>query len=57
MLRFIICNFFLGIGLSGDTDVEHLPEAVPSGNFKPVQVEGNATFIAFDLETTDLGNL
>lgn len=37
--------------------MEHLPEAVPRGNFKPVATEENSTFITFDLETTDLGTL
>ncbi|XP_062607534.1 uncharacterized protein LOC134269349 [Saccostrea cucullata] len=43
-----------GIGLTVDADVEHLPEAVPQGNFKPVPAGENTTFIVFDLETTDL---
>lgn len=44
-----------GIGLAvADADVEHLPEVVPQGHFKPVPARDKATFIAFDLETTDL---
>ena len=35
--------------------MEHLPEAVRRGNFKPVATEKKSTFITFDLETTDFG--
>lgn len=46
-----------GIGLAvANVDVEHLPEAVPQGHFKAVPARGTASFIAFDLKTTDLGN-
>ncbi|XP_055999895.1 uncharacterized protein LOC130046463 [Ostrea edulis] len=42
------------IALDSNLDVEQLPEAVPSGNFKAVSIPENSTFVAFDLETTDL---
>lgn len=46
-----------GIGLPvAYVDVEHLPEPMPQGHFKPVPPGDKATFIDFDLETTDLGN-
>lgn len=47
--------FLLDIALDSNLDVEQLPEAVPSGNFKAVSIPENSTFVAFDLETTDLG--
>lgn len=35
--------------------MEDLPEAVLKGHFKAVPARDKATFIAFDVETTDLG--
>lgn len=45
-----------GIGHDADTDIESLPEAIPRGIFKPITlIEGAAaSFVTFDLETTDL---
>lgn len=44
-----------GIGLPvAYVDVEHLPEPMPQEHFKPVPPGDKATFIDFDLETTDL---
>lgn len=43
------------IGFESGVDVEKLPDAVPRGDFKPVDMSGTQpTLIAMDLETTDL---
>lgn len=48
-----------GIGHDADTDIESLPEAIPRGIFKPITlIEGAAaSFVTFDLETTDLSKI
>ncbi|KAL4220167.1 hypothetical protein ACF0H5_020576 [Mactra antiquata] len=43
------------IGFQPDVDIEKLPDPVPRGDFKPVDIgDLTPTIIAFDLETTDL---
>lgn len=48
-----------GIGLEQSPDLEQLPEAIPRGTFKPVNLppEEQPSLIMFDLETTDLSKL
>jgi len=38
-----------------DADIERLPDPVPRGDFRPIisLPYGEATYIVFDLETTD----
>ena len=43
------------IALQDEVDLEKIPDAVPRGDFKPLQLDSsNQTFIVLDLETTDL---
>ncbi|XP_053393563.1 uncharacterized protein LOC128555367 [Mercenaria mercenaria] len=43
-----------GIGHGDNVDVEQIPDSIPRGNFKPVQLPGPPTVISLDLETTGL---
>ncbi|XP_053379877.1 three-prime repair exonuclease 1-like isoform X2 [Mercenaria mercenaria] len=43
-----------GIGHGDNVDVEQIPDSIPRGNFKPVQLPGPPAVISFDLETTGL---
>ena len=38
-------------------DTELIPDAIPKGNFKSVELNGEPTVVAFDLETTGLSKL
>ena len=51
---FILFPFQIGVGHDDDVDIDNIPEPVPRGVFKPVSPSGEPTYIAFDLETTDL---
>ena len=59
-LQHILCLWVkfnvTGIGHEENPDVDQLPDAVPRGNFNPVQeIPGSEhSIITFDLETTDL---
>ena len=57
--RYAFC--FAGIGHEAEQslDINRLPDAIPRGVFKPVQLPTgeDPTFIMFDLETTDLSKL
>lgn len=46
-----------GIGLEKNVDIEHIPEAVPKGQFKKLDPNSRQlTNITFDLETTGLNH-
>ena len=47
---------FSGVAMEETVDIEQLPEAIPRGLFKPVNLPSgqDPTYIMFDLETTDL---
>jgi len=51
----IVFEFVTEIGHVDDADIERLPDPVPRGDFRPISLpSGEATYIAFDLETTGL---
>lgn len=57
-----IIYFFKNLGICHDadiTDTESLPEAIPRGIFKHITLieEAAASFVTFNMETTDLGKL
>lgn len=57
-----IIYFFKNLGICHDadiTDIEGLPEAIPRGIFKHITLieEAAASFVTFNMETTDLGKL
>ena len=45
---------FLEVAHDVGADVEQLPEAVPRGDYKAVPATDASTFIAFNLQTTDI---
>lgn len=57
-----IIYFFKNLGICHDADItyiESLPEAIPRGIFKHITLieEAAASFVTFNMETTDLGKL
>ena len=47
--------FLLEIGLNESVDTENIPDAVPRGSFKSLDLHGvEIRYITFDLETTGL---
>jgi len=50
----LVFEFVTEIGHVDDADIERLPDPVPQWDFRPISLPyGGATYIAFDLETTD----
>lgn len=55
ILLLLIIYAISEIALQADVDIEKVPDAVPRGDFKPLQLDSSElTFLVLDLETTDL---
>lgn len=46
-----------GIGLDDEADISKIPDPVARGLFRPISASGELTYVALDLETTDLSNM
>lgn len=56
-LKSSIIYLLTGVGHSNDADIQTIPEPVPRGKFKPVEIDGPPSYVVVDLETTDLSKL